>query len=117
MPGKNKYIDLVQIQVAEYMDGKRKIFDIPLDTPGTEFQKTVWNMLQQIPYGETWSYKQQAIKIDNPKAVRAVATANGYNKIAFIIPCHRVIGSDGSLTGYGGGLKRKQWLLDLEANV
>ncbi len=74
-------------------------------------------MLRKIPYGQTWSYKQQAIALNNPKAVRAVATANGYNKIAVIIPCHRVIGSDGSLTGYGGGLGRKQWLLDLEKSM
>jgi len=114
LPGENKYLDLVQTQVAEYMDGKRKKFDIPLVTPGTEFQKSVWKVLGQIPYGETWSYKQQAIKLNNPKAVRAVATVNRYNKIAFMIPCHRVIGSDGSLTGYGGGLGRKKWLLDLE---
>ncbi|MCP4131119.1 MAG: methylated-DNA--[protein]-cysteine S-methyltransferase [bacterium] len=74
-------------------------------------------MLQQIPYGETWSYKQQAIKMGNPNAVRAVAAANGSNRIAFIIPCHRVIGSDGNLTGYGGGIGRKKWLLDLETNT
>jgi len=117
LPGKNKYFDLVQIQVAEYMDGGRKSFDVPLDTPGTEFQKSVWKILQQIPYGETWSYKQQAIKLGKPNAVRAIATANGRNRIAFIIPCHRVIGSDGKLTGYGGGIARKKWLLDLEENT
>ncbi len=117
LPGENKYLDSVQIQVAEYMDGRRKKFDIPLDTPGTEFQKSVWKILQLIPYGETWSYKQQAIKLGKPKAVRAVARANGYNRIAFIIPCHRVIGSDGNLTGYGGGISRKKWLLDLEKNT
>jgi len=114
LPGKNKYLDLVQIQVLEYFDGKRKDFAIPLHTPGTEFQQSVWKVLRQIPYGETWSYKEQAIKLNKPKAVRAVATANGYNRIAFIIPCHRVIGSDGNLTGYGGGLGRKKWLLQLE---
>jgi AraC family transcriptional regulator of adaptative response/methylated-DNA-[protein]-cysteine methyltransferase len=117
LPGENKYLDSVQIQVAEYMDGRRKKFDIRLDTPGTEFQKSVWKILQLIPYGETWSYKQQAIKLGKPKAVRAVARANGYNRIAFIIPCHRVIGSDGNLTGYGGGISRKKWLLDLEKNT
>ncbi len=114
LPGENKYLDLVQTQVGEYMDGRRKYFDIPLIAPGTEFQKSVWKILQEIPYGETWSYKDQAIKMGRPRAVRAVATANGYNRIAFIIPCHRVIGSDGSLTGYGGGLGRKKWLLELE---
>jgi AraC family transcriptional regulator of adaptative response/methylated-DNA-[protein]-cysteine methyltransferase len=114
LPGANKYLDLVQIQVAEYLDGKRTKFDIPIDAPGTKFQETVWKTLQQIPYGETWSYKRQAIKLGKPKAVRAVASANGYNRIAFIIPCHRVIGSNGNLRGYGGGLKRKKWLLELE---
>ncbi len=116
LPGENNFLDLVQTQVAEYMDGNRQQFDISLDTPGTDFQKSVWAILQQIPYGKTWSYKQQAIKLGNPKAVRAVANANGYNRIAFIIPCHRVIGSDGSLTGYGGGIQRKKWLLELEEN-
>jgi len=115
LPGENKYLDLVQVQVLEYFDGKRKGFTIPLHTPGTEFQQSVWKILQQIPYGETWSYKEQAIKLNKPKAVRAVATANGYNRIAFIIPCHRVIGSNGDLTGYGGGLGRKKWLLQLES--
>ena len=114
LPGKNKYLDLVQIQVSEYFEGTRKDFTIPIHAPGTEFQQSVWEVLQQIPYGETWSYKEQAIKLNNPKAVRAVATANGYNRIAFIIPCHRVIGSNGDLTGYGGGLGRKKWLLQLE---
>jgi len=117
LPGKNKHLDLVQVQVAEYMDAKRKKFDIQIDAPGTEFQKLVWKILQLIPYGETWSYKQQAIKLGKPKAVRAVATANGYNRIAFIIPCHRVIGIDGNLTGYGGGLGRKKWLINLEQNL
>ena len=114
LPGENKYLDMVKAQVAEYMDGKRKTFNIHLDTPGTVFQQSVWKLLQEIPYGETWSYKQQAVKLGKAKAVRAVATANGYNRIAFIIPCHRVIGSDGSLTGYGGGLGRKKWLIELE---
>jgi len=85
-----------------------------LHTPGTDFQKSVWKILQEIPYGETRSYKQQAIALGNPKAIRAVASANGHNRISIIIPCHRVIGSDGSLTGYGGGLHRKKWLLDFE---
>ncbi len=116
LPGANKYLDLVQTQVAEYLEGERETFNIPLDAPGTEFQKKAWEMLQQIPYGEKWSYKQQAIELNKPKAIRAVASANGYNRIAFIIPCHRVVGSDGSLVGYGGGLKRKKWLLDLENN-
>lgn len=114
LPGKNKYLDQVQTEVSEYMEGNRKHFTIPLHTPGTEFQQSVWEMLQQIPYGETWSYQQQAIKLNKPKAVRAVGTANGHNRIAVIVPCHRVIGSNGDLTGYGGGLGRKKWLLELE---
>ena len=115
LPGKNKYLDLAQIEVLEYFEGKRKDFTTPLHSPGTEFQQSVWKVLQLIPYGETWSYKEQAIKLNKPKAVRAVATANGYNRIAFIIPCHRVIGSSGDLTGYGGGIGRKRWLLQLES--
>jgi len=115
LPGSNKYLDLVQVQVSEYLDGKQQEFSIPLFTPGTEFQQSVWKILQQIPYGETWSYKEQATRLNNPKAVRAVATANGNNRIAFIIPCHRVVGSNGELTGYGGGIGRKKWLLTLEA--
>ena len=114
LPGENKFLDLVQIQVSEYFEGERKEFTIPLLAPGTEFQQSVWKVLQQIPYGETWSYKEQAIKLNKPNAVRAVANANGNNRIAFVIPCHRVIGSNGDLTGYGGGLGRKKWLLQLE---
>jgi AraC family transcriptional regulator of adaptative response/methylated-DNA-[protein]-cysteine methyltransferase len=114
LPGENKYLDEVQKELKEYFTGKRKKFNVALDPVGTDFQKSVWKVLQKIPYGKTWSYKQQAEDLGDAKGVRAVATANGYNKIAFIIPCHRVIGSDGSLTGYGGGLDRKKWLIDLE---
>lgn len=114
LPGKNVYLDQVQKEIKEYFDGERTEFDIPLDTPGTEFQQGVWEVLNAIPYGETWSYQQQANQLNNPKAVRAVASANGMNRVAIIIPCHRVIGSDGSLTGYGGGLGRKRSLLELE---
>lgn len=114
MIGENEHIATVKTQMAEYYAGKRTQFDVPLDTPGTPFQQSVWQRLQRIPYGETQSYKQLAEKIGSPKAIRAVANANGHNKIAIIIPCHRVIGSDGSLTGYGGGIPRKKWLLELE---
>ena len=114
LPGETEILTQTQSELSQYFEGKRKDFSIPLDTPGTDFQQSVWQMLQKIPYGETRSYKEQAIAINNPRAVRAVASANGHNRVAIIIPCHRVIGSDGSLTGYGGGLHRKQWLLDLE---
>ncbi len=114
LPGEHPILEQVQQQITEYFDGKRQQFDLPLHTPGTPFQQSVWRILQQIPYGKTRSYKQQAIALHNPKAVRAVATANGHNRIAIVIPCHRVVGSDGSLTGYAGGLHRKRWLLDFE---
>lgn len=115
LPGENPHLDHVQLEMKEYFAGKRKTFTVPLHTPGTDFRKSVWDILMKIPYGETRSYKEQAVALGNPKAVRAVASANGHNRIAVIIPCHRVIGSDGSLTGYGGGLHRKKWLLDLES--
>ena len=114
--GTNKHIDIAINEVKDYMDGALNKFTVTLDMAGTDFQKNVWMSLNQIPFGETRSYKEQAIKIGKPKAVRAVANANGMNKIALIIPCHRVIGSNGALTGYAGGLQRKKWLLDLERN-
>ncbi len=98
-------------QLKSYFEGKRKEFDLPLVLPGTAFQQRVWAELQRIPMGKTRSYKEQAQNIDNPKAVRAVARANGDNRISIIIPCHRVIGSDGELSGYGVGVLRKKWLL------
>lgn len=114
LPGPNKNLDQLKKEIDEYFEGIRKTFSVPLNAPGSDFQKGVWDMLLQIPYGETRSYQQQAIAINNPKAVRAVASANGANRISIIIPCHRVIGKDGNLTGYGGGLERKRWLLDFE---
>lgn len=104
----------VKRQLAAYFDGRLTAFDVAREPDGTEFQRTVWRALETIPHGETISYKQLAQKINNPKACRAVGLANGRNPIPIIIPCHRVIGTDGSLTGFGGGLKRKQQLLDLE---
>lgn len=112
--GENKHFDLLNQQLNEYFEGTRKSFTVPLFTLGTEFQQSVWAALQNIPYGSTLSYKQQSIALEKPEAVRAVANANGMNRISIIIPCHRVIGEDGNLTGYGGGLWRKKWLLDLE---
>lgn len=102
-------------QLEEYFLNKRKTFDIPLDLAGTDFQISVWEELLKVPFGSTRSYKEQAIAVGNLKAIRAVATANGENRISIIIPCHRIIGSDGSLTGYGGGIWRKQKLLELES--
>ncbi|MDQ3021978.1 MAG: methylated-DNA--[protein]-cysteine S-methyltransferase [Bacteroidota bacterium] len=114
LPGKSKYFEPLKKQIDEYFAGTRKTFDIPLVTPGTKFQNEVWKVLQTIPYAQTRSYKAQAIILGNVKAVRAVANANGDNRISIIIPCHRVIGEDGKLVGYGGGLWRKQWLLNHE---
>lgn len=115
IPGKSPHFDLVEQELKAYFDGKLTTFAVPLHTPGTDFQQKVWDELHNIPYGKTRSYKDQANALNNPGAIRAVAKANGDNRIAIIIPCHRVIGSDGSLTGYGGGIWRKQRMLDLEA--
>ena len=106
----------VKEELEEYFSGQRKEFDIPLAPQGTDFQKKVWKALQNINYGTTASYKEIAQKINNPKAVRAVGMANNQNPIAIIIPCHRVIGSNGKLVGYAGGLELKQKLLELEKN-
>ena len=103
-------------QLDEYFKGKRMTFDLPLIISGTDFQKKVWNELKKIPFGKTASYKEIALKAGNIKAVRAIGNANNKNKIAVIIPCHRVIGSDGKLSGYVGGVKRKKWLLEHERN-
>jgi len=112
--GENKHFQMLREQLDEYFKGNRKNFSIPLFTPGSEFQQEAWKTLQQIPYGETRSYQQQAISLSKPDAVRAVAHANGMNRVCIIIPCHRVIGADGKLIGFGGGVWRKKWLLDLE---
>ncbi|TAF64287.1 MAG: methylated-DNA--[protein]-cysteine S-methyltransferase [Cytophagales bacterium] len=114
--GSNPHIDTLKVQLEEYFEGKRKAFTVPLTSPGSPFQQMVWKALQAIPYGSTKTYKQQAEAIAHPTATRAVANANGMNRISILIPCHRVIGSDGQLTGYGGGLWRKKYLLDLEQN-
>lgn len=101
----------VAAQLRDYFAGKRHAFDLPLSLRGTEFQRAVWNELLAVPYGETITYAELARLIGRPSAIRAVGAANGANPIPIIIPCHRVIGSDGTLTGYGGGIERKQWLL------
>ena len=112
--GESPVFAVVRDQLAEYFRGERREFDVPMHVPGTPFQSRVWSELQRIPPGTTTSYARLAETIGQPTAVRAVARANGDNRIAIIIPCHRVIGSDGQLVGYGGGLWRKRKLLDLE---
>jgi methylated-DNA-[protein]-cysteine S-methyltransferase len=107
----------VRTQLEEYFGGSRREFDAPLELHGNGFQLRVWQALRAIPYGETVSYGEIAREVGEPGAARAVGTANGANPIAVIVPCHRVIGADGSLTGYGGGLERKRFLLELEAGV
>ena len=104
-------------QLIQYFNGERRHFELPLNQPGTSFQQGVWGELLQIPYGRTISYLELAKRTGDPKATRAVANANGRNNIAIIVPCHRVIGSNRDLVGYGGGLRRKKWLLEHEAKV
>jgi len=108
--------DRADMQLKEYFSGKRKDFDLPLALQGTPFRMKVWQALLEIPYGETRSYKDVAVRVGNPKAIRAVGGANHNNPISIIVPCHRVIGADGSLVGYGGGLNNKMRLLELERN-
>ena len=116
-PGSNTPIRQVQQQLQEYFNGVRRNFSVPLHMSGTEFQQRVWNGLLRIPYGQTVSYQEEAQAIHQPSAVRAVANANGANRMSIIIPCHRVIGKNGQLVGYGGGLARKQWLLQHEQRL
>jgi AraC family transcriptional regulator of adaptative response/methylated-DNA-[protein]-cysteine methyltransferase len=116
-PGENDLISEAESQLKEYFEGGRKEFELPLFTPGTPFQEKVWEQLRRVPYGTTVTYSGQAARIGRPAAVRAVARANGDNRIAIIIPCHRVVGADGELCGYGGGLWRKRFLLDLEKGI
>lgn len=101
-------------QLREYFAGERTSFDFPMELAGSDFQRAVWSALREIPYGETWSYGQLAARLGKPGAARAVGLANGANPIPIVVPCHRVIGADGSLTGYGGGLETKSALLELE---
>ncbi len=114
LPGKNPHLTKARIELNEYFDGNRQNFTVSLDISGTDFKIQAWTALLDIPYGKTISYKEQAVILNNSKAVRAIASANGANKISIIIPCHRVIGTNGSLTGYAGGLHKKKWLLDFE---
>lgn len=110
----NTWMNLAAEELRAYFAGGLRAFSVPLDMQGTEFQRSVWNQLTKIPYGETRSYAQVAEAVRRPKAVRAVGAANGSNPVAIIVPCHRVIGSSGKLTGYGGGLPMKKRLLELE---
>lgn len=110
----NTMVELLRDELKQYFSGSLKKFSVPLDLVGTEFQREVWQTLQAIPYGETRSYGQQAAYLSKPNGARAVAAANSQNKISILVPCHRVIGSDGHLTGYAGGVGRKKALLDLE---
>ena len=116
VPGSNRHLDVLERELAGYFSGALKKFTVPLVYPGTPFQRRVWEQLLTIPYGETRSYEQLATAIGNPEAVRAVGHANGLNRISILIPCHRVINKNGQLGGYGGGLRRKQYLLELERN-
>ena len=114
VPGQHRYLQMLDRQLQEYFRSERREFTVPLVSPGSEFQEQVWNALREIPYGETWSYDQLARHIGRAGAQRAVGKANGDNRIAILIPCHRVVRNDGTLCGYGGGVWRKQRLLDLE---
>jgi len=112
----NEITDQTKRQLQEYFEGERETFDLPLDATGTDFQKQVWQALTRIEYGKTGSYSDIARMISNPKAVRAVGAANGKNPMTIVVPCHRIIGSNGSLTGYASGTERKAWLLNHEAD-
>jgi len=112
--GDNAVLRITRAQLDEYFAGKRRDFDLPLAPRGTDFQRNVWQTLATIPYGETISYSQLATRVGKPSAMRAVGAANGRNPLPIVLPCHRVIGADGSLTGFGGGLPTKEFLLKLE---
>lgn len=112
--GTNNLLDQLETELKEYFDQERHNFSLPIDINGTEFQKTVWKELLLIPYGQTRTYKQLAEKLDKPDAMRAVGNANGKNPLSIVIPCHRVVHKDGKRMGYGGGIERKKFLLELE---
>lgn len=112
--GENSHTRQAEKEIAEYFTGHRRAFDLALDTPGSPFQQRVWAQLRGVPFAETDNYQSLAIGIGKPSAARAVAAANGANRVAIVIPCHRIIGKDGSMTGYGGGIARKAWLIDHE---
>ncbi|WP_436119348.1 methylated-DNA--[protein]-cysteine S-methyltransferase [Phyllobacterium sp. LjRoot231] len=116
-PGRNAILDQIQAEMNAYFAGKLTEFETPLVLPGMPFQRQIWSKLQAIPYGETRTYGSIARDLGKPGSSRAVGAANGQNRVAIVVPCHRVIGADGSLTGYGGGQRRKRFLLDLEHRV
>lgn len=116
-PADDATLRRTQSQLTEYFDGGRTGFDLPLDPVGTAFQKSVWEVLRTIPYGDTMTYGEIAVRIGRPDASRAVGAANGRNPVSIVVPCHRVIGSDGSLTGFAGGVETKAFLLGLEQGV
>ena len=117
IPGTNKTIISLETELRAYFDGTGIVFQTPLFLSGSLFQNRVWNTLCQIPFGETRSYSEQALAIEHPKAVRAVANANGANRLAIVIPCHRIINTNGTLGGYAGGVARKQWLIQHEKRI
>lgn len=115
--GSNDILSRAADQLGEYFDGGRRVFDLLLELRGTEFQQEVWQSLADIPYGETSTYGKQAAAIGRPRAIRAVGSANGRNPLSIVLPCHRIVGADGNLTGFAGGLDTKRWLLDHESGV
>jgi AraC family transcriptional regulator, regulatory protein of adaptative response / methylated-DNA-[protein]-cysteine methyltransferase len=117
VPGQHEYLAKIRLELAEYFAGRRQTFTVPLVTRGTEFERRAWEHLRTIPFGQTRSYGEQAIAMGRSQAVRAVGRANGMNYLSIVIPCHRVIGAGGELTGYGGGLARKLWLLNHERSA
>lgn len=111
----NSVIEATKVQLDEYFAAQRQTFQLPISLNGTAFQKAAWQALERIQYGETKTYKEQAVYIQSPKAARAVGRTDGLNPISIVLPCHRVVGSNGALTGYAGGIAQKKWLLDFEA--
>ncbi|KAB2661504.1 MAG: methylated-DNA--[protein]-cysteine S-methyltransferase [Verrucomicrobia bacterium] len=114
VPGNHPHLERIESELADYFSGRRRRFTVPVVAPGTAFQKCIWDALAGIPYGTTCSYAELAGRIGRPGAQRAAGTANGANRVAIVVPCHRVVNADGRPGGYGGGPWRKQWLLDLE---
>lgn len=113
----NRLTALAAIQLAEYFESSRKVFNLPLKPNGTDFQQNMWKLISEIPFGTTVSYSELSYRYGDPRAIRAVATSNAKNPLAIVVPCHRVIGSDGSLTGYAWGLNKKEWLLAHEGSL